>query len=143
VILLDTNVLSELMRPTPAEEVLDWLDRQPLTSLYTTSISQAEIHYGVQLLADGKRRRAIDAAARAMFEEDFKGRVLPFDSEAALPYALIAAQRRAAGRPISQFGAQIAAIARHCAASIATRNIADFDGCGVKLVNPWARSARR
>ncbi len=137
-IVLDTNVLSELMKPTPAERVVRWMAAQPATTLYTTSITQAEILHGVMLLPSGKRRSAFEAAAEAMFKEDFGGRVLPFGSDAAHPYARIAAQRRRAGRPISHFDAQIAAIAHSTGASIATRNATDFDGCGVKVINPWA-----
>jgi predicted nucleic acid-binding protein len=89
------------------------------------------------LLPAGRRRAAIEAAAAAMFEEDFAGRILPFGSDAGLPYARIAADRRKSGHPISQFDAQIAAIARVAGATIATRNVADFAGCGVKVVDPW------
>lgn len=137
-IVLDTNVLSELMKPRPAESVLRWMAAQPATSLYTTSITQAEILHGIMLLPSGKRRSAFEAAAEAMFKEDFGGRVLPFGSDAAHLYARIAAQRRRAGRPISHFDAQIAAIAQSTGASIATRNASDFDGCGVKVIDPWA-----
>ena len=136
-ILLDTNVLSELMKPEPAESVLHWVGAQPATSLYTTSITQAEILHGVLLLPAGRRRNAFEAAAKAMFEEDFGGRILPFASDAAPLYARIAAERRRAGRPISHFDAQIAAIARVAGAALATRNVTDFDGCVVKLINPW------
>jgi hypothetical protein len=138
VIVLDTNVLSELMKPRPAESVMRWMAAQPATSLYTTSITQAEILHGIMLLPSGKRRSAFEAAAETMFKEDFAGRVLPFGSDAAHRYACIAAQRRRAGRPISHFEAQIAAIARSTGASIATRNAPDFDGCGVKVIDPWA-----
>lgn len=136
-IILDTNVLSELMKPSPAERVATWLAAQPAMSLYTTSITQAEILHGLLLLPPGRRRTAIEAAAESMFEEDFGGRILGFGSDAALPYALIASERRRAGRPISHFDAQIAAIAYSARAAIATRNVPDFDGTGVKVVNPW------
>lgn len=136
-ILLDTNVLSELMKSAPDEIVTRWMAAQPAASLYTTSITQAEILHGVMLLPAGKRRAAIEAAATAMFEEDFAGRILAFGSDAALPYARIAAERRRSGRPISQLDAQIAAIARATGAPLATRNVADFAGCGVKVVDPW------
>ena len=105
--ILDTNVLSELMRPAPAARVVDWVAAQPVAGLFTTSITQAEILHGIMLLAGGRRRDAFEAAAMAMFEEDLAGRVLPFASDAARPYAEIAAARRALGRPISQFDAQI------------------------------------
>ena len=136
-ILLDTKVVSELMKSAPAESVVEWVSAQQESSLYTTSITQAEILHGIALLPSGKRRRAIEEAAHAMFAEEFKGRIVGFGSDAALPYAHIAADRRRAGRPISSFDAQIAAIARSVGATIATRNVADFSGCRVELVNPW------
>ena len=136
-IVLDTNVVSELMKAAPDENVRGWVALQPATSLYTTSITQAEILHGIALLSSGKRRNALEAAADAMFRDDFAGRILPFGSDAARPYARIAADRRRAGRPISQFDAQIAAIARAAGAAIATRNTGDYEGCGVKLIDPW------
>ena len=136
-ILLDTNVVAELMKAAPEQSVLFWISAQPESSLYTTSITQAEILHGIALLPSGKRRRAIEDAAHAMFTAEFKGRVLAFGSDAASPYAHIAAERRRAGRPISSFDAQIAAMARSVGATIATRNVADFSGCRVGLVNPW------
>ena len=136
-IILDTNVLSELMRASPSDNVVRWVGVQPPSELYITSITQAEVLHGIALLPAGRKRSAVQAAAEAMFSEDFDGRILSFDSAAARPYASIAAERRRAGRPISQFDAQIAAIA-HCArAAIATRDVDDFEGCGVKIVNPW------
>lgn len=136
-IVLDTNVLSELMRPAPDETVVAWVASQPAASHYTTSITQAEILHGILLLPTGQRRTRLLNAAQAMFADDFAGRVLGFGADATLPYAQIAADRRRAGRPISQFDAQIAAIARACGASVATRNITDFQGCGIKVLNPW------
>jgi predicted nucleic acid-binding protein len=136
-IILDTNVVSELMKPGPAASVVRWVALQPDTSLYTTSITEAEILHGVQLLPSGKRRNSLQAAAEAMFREDFAHRVLPFGSDAARAYATIAGLRRRAGRPISHFDAQIAAIGKSVRARIATRNTSDFEGCGVGLINPW------
>lgn len=136
-ILLDTNVVSELMRPAPSARVVAWVSRQPGGSLYTTSVTQAEILYGVRLLPAGRRRRALETAVQALFREDFASRVLAFDGGAAPSYAQIAADRRRSGRPISQLDAQIAAIARAAGATLATRNTGDFEGCGVSLVNPW------
>lgn len=136
-IVLDTNILSELMKAAPSQRVTSWVAAQPGTSLYTTSITQAEILHGVMLLPPGRRRNAIAAAAAAMFVEDFGGRILPFGSDAAHPYARIAATRRRAGRPISHFDAQIAAIAYATGAAIATRNVTDFERCDVRVVNPW------
>jgi predicted nucleic acid-binding protein len=136
-IVLDTNVLSELMRPKPAEEVVTWVTSHPATSQYTTSITQAEILHGISLLPAGRRRTHLLNAANTMFAEDFTGRVLGFGTDAAPLYARIATDRRRAGRPISHFDAQIAAIARACGASVATRSVTDFEGCGVTLINPW------
>lgn len=136
-ILLDANVVSELMKPTPAPRVVHWVATEPVSSLYTTSITQAEIMLGVLLLPAGRRRKVLEAAAEAMFDEDFAGRILPFGSEAARAYARIAAERRRIGRPISHFDAQIAGIARSSGAALATRNAADFDHCDIKVINPW------
>ena len=136
-ILLDTNVLSELMRAAPDLGVKQWVAAQTATTLYTTSITQAEILHGIMLLPAGKRRTAFEVAAAAMFSEDFDGRILPFGSDAAQSYAGIAARRQRAGRPISHFDAQIAAIALSSGAVIATRNVTDFEECGIKVLNPW------
>ncbi len=136
-IVLDTNVLSELMKAEPAENVVAWVGAQPTSSLFVTAINQAEILYGIALLPDGRRRSAFAAAAEAMFEEDFGARILAFGSDAAEAYADIAAARRRQRRPISQSDAQIAAIARSTGATLATRNAADFEGCDVTLVDPW------
>ena len=136
-IILDTNVLSELMKASPHDAVIRWVTAQPASSLYITSVTQAEILHGIMLLAAGKKRSAIQEAAESMFSEDFGGRILAFDSAAARPYASVASERRRAGRPISQFDAQIAAIAQSARAAIATRNVDDFDGCGVKVIDPW------
>lgn len=137
-IVLDTNILSELMRTEPNRNVLDWMSDQPLTSLFTTTITQAEILYGLALLPEGRRRDMLIEAARAMFNEDFSGRILSFDGEAAQAYADVASQRRQSGEPISQFDAQIAAVTRSRGASLATRNIRDFVRCGIALLNPWS-----
>lgn len=137
-IILDTNVLSELMKATPTGNVADWVAAQPAASLYTTSVTQAEILHGLMLLPRGRRRSALEGAATSMFAEDFRGRILGFGTDAAHPYAQIASDRRRAGRPISHFDAQIAAIARFTGAAIATRNVADFDACGVTVLDPWS-----
>jgi predicted nucleic acid-binding protein len=139
VILIDTNVVSELMKPTPAATVTSWVAAQAPKSLYVTSITQAEILYGVLLLPAGRRRNAIEAAATGMFETEFAGRVLSFDRDAAVLYARIAAERRRRGRPIAHFDAQIAAIARVTGATVATRNVGDFEHCGVTLLDPWRK----
>jgi len=136
-IVLDTNVLSEALRPVPEPSVLDWLANQPRASLFTTTVTRSEILYGIRLLSDGKRRRGLWDAAKEIFDEDFAGQVLSFDSDAADMYAEIAASRRTAGKPISQFDAMIVAMARSRGASLATRNVKDFEDCGVDVINPW------
>ena len=136
-ILLDTNVISELMRAEPAQIVLDWFGQHDASDLFISAITEAELRTGVAILPDGERRDRLQAAIDAMIDQDFQSRVLPFDSPAAKAYADIAAQRRAAGRPIAEADCQIAAVARATDASIATRNVKDFDGCGVRVINPW------
>lgn len=136
-IVLDTNVLSELLAPSPSPAVVAWVAAQPAAAVFTTAVTEAEILYGLALLPDGRRRQALETAVRPIFSEDLAGRVLAFDREAAASYAAIAARRRALGRPISQFDAQIAAIAVSRGASIATRNVADFAETGAPVINPW------
>lgn len=136
-ILLDTNVVSELMRAEPAQIVLGWFGQHDAADLFISAVTEAELRTGGAILADGQRRDRLQLAIDAMIDQDFQGRVLPFDTFAAKAYAEIAAQRRAAGRPIAEADCQIAAIARAIDASIATRNVKDFDGCGVRVINPW------
>jgi predicted nucleic acid-binding protein len=137
VIVLDTNVLSEALRPVPEPLVLDWLSNQPRASLFITTVTRAEILYGFRILTDGKRRRGLWDAAMKILDEDFADQILSFDSEAADVFADIAASKPAAGKPISQFDAMIVAMARSRGASIATRNAKDFNDCGVDVINPW------
>ena len=136
-IVLDTNVLSELMRSEPAAAVFAWVSAQPRATLYTTSISKAEILYGIAVLPEGRRRLALAAAAEAMFADDFEGRVLPFDAAAAVHYAKIVAARRREGRPIEAFDVQIAATTLVAGAGLATRDTGDFAGYGLTQINPW------
>jgi toxin FitB len=136
-LVLDTNVLSELLKPAPNERVVEWFDHRPRQTLFTTVITRAEIQYGIALLPKGTRRSKLAEAALAIFEEDLADHVLVFDSSAADRYGDIAAKRKIAGRPISQFDAMIAAIASSHRAALATRNMKDFEGCGVDLENPW------
>ena len=141
-ILIDTNVVSELMRPTPARAVLDWFGAQDPTTLHLSAVSEAELRRGVAVLPEGRRRDALQAAVDAMVAEDFAGRVLPFDSAAAVAFAVIFAQRQAVGRPINFPDCQIAATARAHSGEVATRNVADFEGCGVEVADPWNGAER-
>ncbi|TVR95425.1 MAG: type II toxin-antitoxin system VapC family toxin [Rhodospirillales bacterium] len=136
-ILLDTNVVSELMRLQPSQTVLDWFDKQDSASLYFSAVSEAELRAGAAMLPAGKRRDRLTAEIDAMIDEDFSGRVLPFDSIAAKRYGEIAALHRKARRPIMDADCQIAAIARASGAAVATRNVADFHGCGIPVIDPW------
>jgi len=137
-IVLDTNVVSEMMKPAPEPRVEEWLARQLPFDVFTTSITQAEIFYGIELLAKGKRQDHLLRLAEELFEEDFAGRLLPFGSAAARMYPAIIVGRMKLGRPISLLDAQIAAIAAAHGATLATRNVSDFKDCGVRVVNPWA-----
>lgn len=136
-ILLDTNVLSELMRAKPAPQVLEWVDAQPTGDLVITSITVAEILYGIARMPDGKRKQGLLDVASVMFDEDFAGNILPFDADAAVHYAEIAAETEAKGRVVDMADAQIAATGRLHDAVIATRNIRHFETLGVALVDPW------
>ena len=135
--LIDTNVISELMRATPAPSVLNWFSTQDPSTLYLSAVTEAELRTGIAILPAGQRRDGLKAALDATIAEDFEGRILPFDTDAAKTYAEIASMRRAAGRPIADADCQIAAIAQASGAIVATRNLRDFEGCGVDLVNPW------
>jgi predicted nucleic acid-binding protein len=136
-ILVDTNVISEAMRIVPDSGVVRWLDQQPPEQLYTTAISRAEIYYGIEIKSEGKKRTTLARAAEAIFGDTFADRILPFDDDAARIFAKIAAWRRRSGKAISEFDAQIAAIARSHNAAIATRNTYHFEDCGVSVINPW------
>ncbi|MHB1565230.1 MAG: PIN domain-containing protein [Acidiferrobacter sp.] len=136
-IILDTNVVSELLRPAPATQVEVWLSAQDGASVYFTTVGEAELRHGVAILPAGKRRTALTKAIEGILEEDFRDRILTFDRPAARAYAAIAAERRAVGRPISQFDCQIAAITRACKAAVATRNTGDYEGCGIDVIDPW------
>ena len=140
-IILDRNVLSELMRSQPNKCVLQWIGKYRATSLFTTTLTKAEILYGLEILPESKRRISLKQAATSMFDIDFARRILPFDSDAAQQFAVISANRRKIGRPISQIDAQIAAIARFYNATLATRNISDLEECNIKIINPWEESS--
>jgi predicted nucleic acid-binding protein len=136
-IILDTNVISELMRSRPEPAVFAWVAAQPRDTLYTTHINQAEVFYGISAMPAGRRSEALAAAAEALFAEDFAHRVLPFAGAASRRYGEIVVARRATGRPIENFDALIAAIAFVAGASVATRDTSGFADCGLTLINPW------
>lgn len=140
--LLDTNVLSELMRERPDAGVLDWFAQNTRATMRTSTVTQAEILTGIALLPAGKRRMALAEAAEQMFEQDFAGHCLAFDTAAAKHYALIVAARTRQGQPISTEDAQIAAIALACGLTMVTRNTKDFENIdGLTLANPWHRAS--
>ena len=136
-IILDTNVVSELLRPAPEKRVVDWLGSLDGSGVYLTTITEAELRLGVAILPAGKRRDGLAEMIDQIIREDFADRILPFDSPAAIAFAAIAASRRASGRPIANADCQIAAIAQAAGAKVATRNTPDFADCGIKLINPW------
>jgi predicted nucleic acid-binding protein len=136
-LILDTNMLSEMMRSEPERKIADWIVRQPSDELFTAAVCQAEILSGLAVMPIGRRRADLEEAARAMFTDDFEGRVLPFDTEAAAAYPEVFAARRKAGRPSGTIDLMLAAIARVRGASVVTRNVSDFEGVGVTIVNPW------
>ncbi|MBU2663483.1 type II toxin-antitoxin system VapC family toxin [Actinoplanes bogorensis] len=137
-IVLDTSVVSELMRVAPAPAVLTWLQQTSSTGLYTTSVTVAEIRYGIARLPDGRRKHDLHQAANEIFAA-FPRQVLSFDLAAATAYADLVAGRERDGNPISGFDAQIAAICRSQAATLATRNGKDFVDTGIAVVDPWQR----
>jgi len=136
-VLIDTHVLSELLRARPDTTVLAWFASQPANGLFVSAVTQAEMLLGAQRLPAGQRKQRLEQALEAMFLQDFAGRVLPFDSSCAAAHAVVVATRRRAGTPISQFDGQIAAIALSRRLGLATRNVSEFEGCGLALTNPW------
>ncbi|WP_415952427.1 type II toxin-antitoxin system VapC family toxin [Streptomyces sp. KLOTTS4A1] len=137
-IILDTNILSELVKPAPHQQVIDWLDSLVPDEVATTAVTAAELWHGVRRLPDGKRRAELAEGIDAMLFDDLGGRIEAFDTAAASRYADIVTAREKAGRPIATADAQIAAICAKRGAVLATRNVKDFEGVGITLVNPWA-----
>ena len=137
-IVLDTNVVSALMRREPDPVVVAWLDELPPESVWTTSITVFEVRLGLEILAAGRRRRQLEDAFAKALEEDFESRVLPFDQAAAQAAGRIAAERRRAGRPVEVRDVQIAGIVNVRKATLATRNTRHFEDCGLVLVDPWS-----
>lgn len=141
-IILDTNVLSALMRTAPEPVVVRWLDRQPAESIWITSITLFETRLGVALLPRGRRRQALELAFERLLHDELEHRVLDFDSPAATQAAALAASRQRAGRPVDMRDTQIAGIALARRAALATRNVEHFQDAGVALIDPWNEAAR-
>ena len=137
-LVLDTNVASELMRPAPASEVANWISERDATEMFLTAVSEAELLYGIAIIPAGRRRDMLAAAMTRWLDLGFSERILPFDSSAARAYAELASEKRLAGRPIGEADCQIAAISRSRGAVLVTRNVRDFEGTGVDVVNPWS-----
>ena len=135
--LLDTNVVSELMRESPAPAVARWISGHPVEDLFLSAVSEAELRYGAAILPMGRRRETLLFRIEAMLSDAFEDRVLPFDSDAARTYGPIAAARRSAGRPVASADCQIAAIAAARRMRLATRNVRDFEDMGIEIVDPW------
>ena len=138
--LLDTNVVSELIRKSPHPAVDAWAVGHPLEDLFFSAVGEAELRYGAAILTAGQRQRTLIVKIERMLRDAFEGRVLPFDSDAARDYAQIAAARRSAGRPIAPADCQIAAIARSRGMVVATRNVRDFEDLDIEIVDPWSVS---
>jgi predicted nucleic acid-binding protein len=136
-IVIDTNVISELMKPSPQLSVVKWLDKQDVMQLFVSTITIAEISYGISVLPDGQRKRSIEDSFNKALNEAFKHRILSFDENAAHSYGKIMGHRKMLGRPMSIPDGQIAAIALTHNFSIATRNVRDFMDCEVGIINPF------
>ena len=139
-LVVDTNVLSELMRPTPNAVVASWIAERATSSLHITAVSEAELRLGLAIMSPGRRRDGLAEGLERMLRTGFANRILPFDSGSASAYAEIAAARRAMGRPMSEVDCQIAAIARSRGMAVATRNVRDLSDAGVDVIDPWTQS---
>ena len=137
-VVLDTNVLSELMRPATDRVIAAWVAEQVTTSLYLTAVNEAELRFGIAIMPSGRRRDGLAVGLERMLRTGFANRILPFDSRAAHAYAEIAAARRRMGRRIPEADCQIAAIARSRGMAVATRNVGDFSDTGIEVIDPWA-----
>lgn len=135
--LIDTNIISEMMKPEPTTKVIEWIDAQDVMQLHIAATTIAEITYGLQVLADGKRRHFLEQAFKKAINESFKNRILSFDEAAAHCYGNIMGRRKELGRPMSILDGQIAAIALTHGCALATRNIKDFQDCDLELINPF------
>ena len=142
-IILDTNIVSEFMTSPPASQVLDWLNSQDVTSLYLSTITVAEIGYGLRAMPEGKRRKLLSERFEQFVDEAFTQRVLSFDESAARIYGEVMCHRKEIGRPMSNLDGQIAAVARSRGFCLATRNTKDFEHCQIELINPFSDLGNR
>jgi predicted nucleic acid-binding protein len=142
-IVLDTNVISEIFKPRPDPGVMAWLQRQEEAAVFTTAVTRGELLYGVAIRPAGREKESLLAGLLRIFEVRFPDRVLPYDSDAADAHAVFAAMRRMQGRPTSHPDAMIAGIVRSRGAILATRNVRDFEGCDVALIDPWNEAIQR
>ena len=136
-ILVDTNIISEMMKPEPAVKVINWIDQQEVIQLYISTVSIAEISYGINALPDGNRRILLEDSFNKVLRDAFEYRIISFDEVAAHFYGKIMGRRKVIGKPLSILDGQIAAIARANNLAVATRNIRDFSDCGLDLINPF------
>jgi predicted nucleic acid-binding protein len=142
VIVLDTNVFSELFRPRPNDAVVDWIDRTPSADVFLTAVTVGEVRYGIERMPGGRRQLALAEFVEQALAEDFDGKVLPFDVGTTAAYAFILGARNRAGRPMSKSDAQIAATCLATGSALATRNTREFEGVGLDLINPFEPGAR-
>jgi len=138
VFILDTNVVSAVMLPRPPTEVIEWLDARESSTLFLSSVTIGEIAFGLNVLPSGRRRRALERRFALFVQHGFDQRVLPYDALAAEAYGRLTAERRVLGRPIAMADGQIAAIAAATGLAVVTRNVRDFDACGIAVVDPFA-----
>ncbi len=137
-IILDTNIISEVMRPLPDQNVIQWLNKQKSDNLYVSSISIAEINYGLYALPQGKRKQQLKNRFKQFINKAFCYRILDFDKQAAILYGQIMGEGKLTGHPMNVLDGQIAAIALHHGFAVASRNVKDFNYCGVEIINPFA-----
>jgi len=137
-IIFDTNVISEILKPLPNEGVIAWIESLSRQMIFTTTVTKSELLYGAFILPEGKKKLEKLKDLRDILDNDFNGKILNFDNDAADAFAEISASRKLLGKPISQFDAMIAAIAKSRGARLATRNTRDFDECGIDIINPWS-----
>lgn len=136
-IILDTNIISEMMKPLPSTKVKAWMDKQESDDLFITTITIAEISYGLGSLPGGKRRDSLESAFKVTLIEAFKNRILSFDESAAYIYGQLMSNRKSIGKPLSILDGQIAAITHVNAMFIATHNTCDFSDCGLNVIDPF------